>query len=142
MSQPTVVVVEDQGDNTEDAPAAFAAGVAAATSAQAAEEAEEAVVVAEQATEAAEAAVSIAAAADGAAWDAQMEVGNLRSEVFDALAEIRDMLGARAEEEPAEEGPAIPAPEVTSAPATPTTDDTGENRHGDETKYGAKKWFG
>jgi hypothetical protein len=140
VSEPTVVVVEGEGQEQDGSDAAFAAGVAAATSAQAAETAEEAGQVAEQAQETADVAVEVAAGATEAAWSAQDAVAELRGEVFAALDEIRSGMAGRMDE-PEEE--VAPAPEAAPEPAS---EDTTEKSHGDEKpaekKYGARRWFG
>lgn len=139
--EPTVVVVEGEGQ--EDG-GAFAAGVAAATSAQAAEEAEEAVQVAEQAQETAQVAAGAAVEAESVAYDAKADVEALRGEVAAGLAELRDLFAAAAPPEPVVEEPAVPAPEPKVEKSEPTSQDTSSKSHGDEKpkSYGSARWFG
>lgn len=143
MSEPTVVVVEDQADDG-DAGAAFAAGVATAEAAQATEDAAEAAQTAEGAAAVAEAALEVAAAADETAWDARTEIDGLRGEMVACFEELRAALPQQADADQPPEG-AIPAPEVKESKPEPASDDTTEERHGDEKgehRYGNRRWFG
>lgn len=143
MSEPTVVVVEDenQGAGDDGAGVAFAAGIAAATSEQATATAEQAAADAEGATGTAGAALEIAAAADESAWDARMEVENLRSETTAKLDGIAALLADLKSAGAGAGGDSLaPAPVTKKAP--PAADDDKPEEKPAEKRYGSKGWFG
>lgn len=149
-----VTVVVPEGGNDE---AAVAAGAALATAVRAAEDAEEAgeaasvaEMVAGEAVEAAGLAHSVAAEAHADAFDARVEVDNLRREVMGRLDEIAASVRPAPEPEPEEEVVTVP-PKESAKEATPEgsgesnkSAETTERPKADKTEngYGSRRWFG
>lgn len=122
----------------EEGNADFQAGVATATAANAAEDAQEAQETAEGAEATAETAVDIALSASETAWDAQIEVENLRDEMRTGFSEIKDLLSAGGKGT-ADDGPPAPEPKIKEDPPA-TEDKAPEQEKPAKAKNGLGMW--